>query len=420
MLQKHQTTKSKNCKRYISFTNHWNLKMQSKKRVDVDADDHLLDFFRHIQVHQDILVHLFNPANDGKTSHKFETPYGCITMYNATNQKYEISNVKPLPNFAEFKLLMSILCYSQKIKNSKVVFDSPSKLLQTVGYAVNGDNLELLKRTIERYQWFRIHYEDALILDSIPEDDQNITYKINLPANKRSKKTKYCTVNFGILVGVPSNTEHTNAQTIMFDNLFWNFCYGKFGWIRNVNLSVIKQLKSPRQLQIYLYLCKWMNNTGFAKWKPVSISNFINETGLHFDINDRSCYTKLFFEIKQTLSNIYEIDLKCRNQENKQIKSQMWNIKIRDCVYKQSRQLQFVSPTMKFNTTDGTAIDAELMKISEWKELFPELTKRDWLMCKHTKDFFIPIERKKLPPKIYEKIKYKIESKYHEDPYADM
>jgi hypothetical protein len=75
---------------------------------------------------------------------------------------------------------------------------------------------------------------------------------------------------------------------------------------------------------------------------------------------------------------------------------------------------------MKFSTTDGVAINAELMKISEWKELFPELTNQDWLMCKHTKDSFIPVERKNLPPKIYEKIKYQIESKYHEDPYADM
>ena len=344
-----------------------------------DTDEiskYILSCFEHAKIHQDVLVHLFNPANDGKTSHKFETIYGEITMYNSVNHKYEMSKVKPLPNFAEFKLLLAILCYSQKIRRRKVSFNSANELLREMGYPSCGDNIELLNRTAERYQWFRIHYEDSLILDSVPEGHETITFNPNLRINKNKKEKRY-TVDFGILVGVTTESKKGNTQTFVFTSEFWEICNGSYGFTHQVNLAVVKELRSPRQLQIYLYLCKWMNRDGFAQWSPVSIEIFVEETGLFFNTNDLKRYITLANDIRQTLKTVFEIDCACRENSNNpklKVKKYKWDIKLRESIYKTSRRIQFVSPMMICNPPNSKKIDAEVMRFSEWKELFPNLT----------------------------------------------
>lgn len=379
--------------------------------------------FQQATVHQDFLLHLFNPANDGKTSHEYFTKHGGkVTMYNSTNEKSEISKIKPLPNFAEFKLLMALLHFSQKKKSKTVGFSSARQLLEAIGYTPCGDTIQLLNRTIDRYQWFRIHYVDSLTLTLKNKEDED--YNPNLPVNKGNLNAKKYTRNIGILVGFDKDVAKENIVTVIFDDNFWNLCNGDAGFAKQINLAVIKELKSPRQLQIYLFLCKWMNNTSYAKWMLINIESFIEETGLHFNIDDHRCYHDLMVDIKQTLNIVYQVDLECRQQNNESTtKSQMWNIKLRESIFKQRRKIQFVSPVMKFGAINSNNTDANIMELSEWKELFPDISTDYWIACTHTKDQFI--ERKLLPLKFMEQVKKQIkkkqiENKYHEDPYADL
>lgn len=340
--------------------------------------------FQQATVHQDFLLHLFNPANDGKTSHEYYTKHGGkVTMYNSTNEKSEISKIKPLPNFAEFKLLMALLHFSQKKKSKTVGFSSARQLLEAIGYTPCGDTIQLLNRTIDRYQWFRIHYVDSLTLTLKNKEDED--YNPNLPVNKGNLNAKKYTRNIGILVGFDKDVAKENIVTVIFDDNFWNLCNGDAGFAKQINLAVIKELKSPRQLQIYLFLCKWMNNTSYAKWMLINIKSFIEETGLHFNIDDHRCYHDLMVDIKQTLNIVYQVDLECRQQNNESTtKSQMWNIKLRESIFKQRRKIQFVSPVMKFGAINSNNTDTNIMELSEWKELFPEISTDYWIACTHT------------------------------------
>lgn len=409
--------------------------------------------FKQASVHQDFLLHLFNPANDGKTSHEYFTKDGQIIMYNSANEKSEVSKIKPLPNFAEFKLLISLLYFSQKRKNKTVAFTSANQLLKAIGYPPCGNTIKLLNRTIERYQWFRIHYKNSLNLDL--KADEAGTHDPNLPVNKGNLNTKKHTRNIGILVGFDKDIIEENIVTVIFDENFWNICNGDCGFAKRVNLAVVKELKSPRQLQIYLFLCKWMNGTVFAKYRPFSIESFVEETGIHFNNFDRNRYNDLMSDIKQTLNTVYRVDLECRQQNHETVKSQTWNIKVRESVFKKKRNLQFVSPNMKYHPPNGTDLDSDVMEFSEWKELFPDLTTDDWTKCEHTKKNFTnqspeisiddniknfedikvdtPLQRKPLPLKIIEKqiqrekqiLKELIlnelnKTNYCEDPYADF
>lgn len=391
-----------------------------KKTLQINTTNSPTYHFKQATVHQDFLLHLFNPANDGKTSHEYFTKHGGkVTMYNSTNEKSEISKIKPLPNFAEFKLLMALLHFSQKKKSKTVGFSSARQLLEAIGYTPCGDSINLLNRTIDRYQWFRIHYVDSLTLTLKNKEDED--YNPNLPVNKGNLDAKKYTRNIGILVGFDKDVAKENIVTVIFDDNFWNLCNGDAGFAKQINLAVIKSLKSPRQLQIYLFLCKWMNNTSYAKWMLINIESFIEETGLHFNIDDhRSCHD-LMADIKQTLNIVYRVDLECREQNNESVnKSQMWNIKLRESVFKHQRKIQFLSPSMKFSPVNGTAIDTDVMELSEWKELFPEISTDYWIQCTHTKDQFI--KRKSLPDKFINKIKKQLEAKkqiIHKDRYAD-
>jgi len=358
--------------------------------------------FQHLTLHKDFLLHLFNPANDEKTSHEYYTSYGQIVMYNSANEKAEISKIKPLPKYAEFKLLMSILYYSQKNKSIAVSFNSVNELLTAVGYTVCEDNHELFKRMVERYEWFRIFFNNSLTLDLQKPIPDTVELDKNLKANKGRSTTGFARGKIDILSSVTITKGKKSTIKIVFDPRFWLLCHTTYLWSKTVNLAVIKELKSPRQLQIYLFLCEWMNHQCYAKWSLITIESFIQETGLHFNDADPSAYRKLMFEIKRTLDIIYLIDLECRNQNDTSTnKSQMWNIKLRESVFKKQRKIQFVSPSMKFSPANGSAIDADLMEFPEWQELFPDLTMNDWLNCNHTKE--IVIKRKPLPIKFVKK-----------------
>ena len=348
--------------------------------------------FQQATVHKDFLLHLFNPTNEDKISHEYFTEYGKIVMYNSANEKSELSKIKPLPNFAEFKLMMSLLYYSQKIKSRGISFNSVSDLLEAIGYA-GGNNHTLFDRMIERYFWFRIFFDDSLTFDLKNEDLSDINYDPKHIANKGKFNSGLGKGKIDILESVRVDKISGNSVRIVFTERFWKMCHRKYGWSKTVNLAVIKELKSPRQLQIYLFLCEWMNYQCYAKWSIITIKSFIQETGFHFNENDPSRYTKLMSEIKQALEIIYKIELGCLNQsEQVTAKSQMWNIKIRESIFKKQRKIQFISPLMKHKPGNSNARNTDLMAFSEWKELFPELTTDDWMKCKHTEDNFIENE----------------------------
>lgn len=384
-----------------------------------NVENYPLHEFEQLTLHKDFLLHLFNPANDEKTAHEYFTNHGKIVMYNSANEKSEVSKIKPLPNFAEFKLLMALLHHSQKNKSTVASFNSINELLQTVGYTPNGVNHALFDRMVERYEWFRIYFENSLTLDLQKEIPDTIKYDPNHKANKGKIKSGFGRGKIDVLSSVTINQKPGNKVKIVFDPRFWMLCHSTYLWSKTVNLAVIKELKSPRQLQIYLFLCEWMNYQCYAKWSLITIESFIQETGLHFNSNDPSCYRRLMLEIKQALNSIYQIDLECRQQNNKNSsKSQMWNIKLRESTFKQQRKIQFVSPVMKFGAGNSNNINTDVMELSEWKELFPEISNDYWIQCTHTKDFYV--ERKRLPANIAERIQQSKKKFQHEDPYADL
>lgn len=363
--------------------------------------------FQHVRMHQDILTHMFNPTNDDRKAYQFNTSHGTLTMYNAPNEKSEMSSIKPLPKFAEYKMLMSILYYGQQKgidADNMLFFGSSNNLLQKIGYTVCADNYELLQRTVEAYQWFRIHYQDSIILDNVPDDDLIIKY---------NEETKLHTVNFGILMGFSKESTTNRIASVFFDPTFWKLCKGTYGYIHNANLSVIKELSSPRELQIYLYLCKWMSHTQYMQWSPVPIKMFIEELGITFNEDDSRAYAKLAFDIRKTLAKLRKIDITLRSsREKNSIKNQQWNLKLREELFRTQRKIQFVSPVMRYTPLDIKNKNIE-MADSEWISLFPELLQNDWFDCKRL--VIIP-GRKTLPKSFIDRFKKQI----IKDPYADL
>ena len=364
-------------------------------------------FFKQLQVHQHILLHLFNPSNEERTSYIVPTKLGHVRMHMKEDFR---ANKLPLPTFAEFKLLISILEFSQKNGNRSVVFNSANDLINAMGYSSCQKNMDLLNRTIQSYRRLEIEYERSILLDCVPADHNKIKYE-KLAINRRVPKSNYCSVDLQILTGLCNEEKNKNTRVVVFNSDFWEICNDKYSWTKVVNLSIVKQFKSPRQLQIYLFLCKWMNHKQLTIGNPLTIKEFITETGLYFNESDPKRYTKLATEIKTTLDLIYQLDLECRNQDPKFAnKNQQWNVKLRESSFNKKlsdeRRIQFVSPNMYYNPD---------MRKDEWLELFPTLTNKEWEVATY---LHLP-QRKSLPPAFVEKVKQQIYN-YHPDPYADL
>jgi len=212
------------------------------------------------------------------------------------------SEVKPLAHLAEFKLLMSLLQYSQHINAPCVQFRSINELLKTVGYTPSGFGINAFYTMINTFKFTTCVF-----------------------------KTESFFSKFDVLTNWETECTPVGVQ---FNQSFWELCQGAYALetekdILNkfftVDLTVLKQLKSPKQLQIYLYLCKHLNFKNFFKSKKFLIEDFINETNLHF--NSNKVYS-LSFDIRKTLTTI-----------NHQLPTRLM---LNEILFKDSRQIQFL------------------------------------------------------------------------------
>lgn len=269
-----------------------------------------------LDLHQDILLNLFNPQPNknlveyeirpNKSIHSLKRIHvSCNVNLAVTFTKEKILR---LPTMAECKMFLWIWKLAMDANTRTITFKNVNEFLDQIGYAVCADNYNLILNTLQVFQRLNIEYFNysfTILNDKLKEHYEELGYLLLVP-----------------LEGAGLKINHKNeleSVAFTFQKSFWELNrLDANGLIRKLNPAHIHNFKSPLTIKLYLYFVKWTKDDGtYIRNFDFEINDFRNILG--FNSIENPDNIKMFkFQLKKALKEIQVVNAAFRFSLNEE------------------------------------------------------------------------------------------------------
>lgn len=211
-----------------------------------------------------VTVSVFNPKDaEILSEHTLKRFFG-------SKNKEELLNLKHLPTLAEFKILLALLHYAQQEKSVALEFDSIADMIRHIGLTEGVENYKQVFMSLFNFAHLVIQYHSNY-KDNYYSRSDSKTYRLTEKAD---------VWGYLVLRGVGIDGEKVRLE---FDAEFLEEC-GK-QWVQDLHIEKISKIKSPKTMQLYLWLLSWSKrrysnmNINFDRQNSIDVNFLFDELG---------------------------------------------------------------------------------------------------------------------------------------------
>lgn len=265
-----------------------------------------------VDMHQDILLNLFNPQTDINLTEFTYNPNSSLnntsTIKLSSNSKLDFSslgqeNICRLPTLSEYKMFLWIWKYASMHGCYQFIITNINEFLREIGYTPTHANHVLLCNTLQIYQRLNIQYIHSFTTQIKQKQDKS-------EKNKCRTKVEFLTL-VPLMGGSIKRDKNKELKSIsfLFTPQFIDFSKkDSNGLLRHLNIAHIQALKSPLTVKLYLYFLKWSRKDGeYTRSCNFELQRFRSILGLT-SIESSSEHRDFLRVLKQSLEIIKQVN----------------------------------------------------------------------------------------------------------------
>lgn len=221
-------------------------------------------------------------------------------------------NLKHLPTLSEFKILMTMLHYAQAERSIALEFDSVADMVRNMGLSTTAYNYNQVIYTLVNFGSLIMSYEECY-KNQASNGQGSTKKKRSLLGSLRISLEQ---LNFFVVERVSLKQDKILVE---FSTRFLQEC--ATGWVQNLHIEKLNKIKSPKTMQLYLWLLEWCDprpDESFVysrRQYPILCDFLFSQLGWKKPDEDSVWLRpgRMLQQVKKCLDEIKEVDLGFKN-----------------------------------------------------------------------------------------------------------